>query len=117
VADDVVIDRVRSETTHVPGRSLNQARTNHFVIDSSSGSPEAMTSIEAFLAGISSCGVNVVHREAVARGLPLSRAVVEIEGRRSKADTSTLAGVDMRFTLSGVDQAQAEELVEEYRRR
>lgn len=116
MADDVV-DRVRSETTHVPGRSLNQARANHFVIDSSSGTPEAMTSIEAFLAGISSCAVNVMHREAVERGLPLERVEVLIESRRAKADTSTLAGVAMEFRTVGVTRAQAEELVGVYTRR
>lgn len=113
----MVVDRVRSETTRVPGRSLNQARGNHVVIDSSSGPSEAITSIEAFLAGISSCGVNVVHREAASRGLALARCEVRIEGRRPKADTSSFAGVDLRFTLSGVTEAQAKELVDTYTRR
>jgi uncharacterized OsmC-like protein len=117
MTDDILTDHVRSETTFVPGRSLNRARTNHIVIDSSSGSPEAITSIEAFLAGISSCGVNVVHREAVARKMPLTRATVDIESRRAKADTTRLAGVDLRFELFGVDRPQAEELVGEYQRR
>lgn len=117
MADEMVVDRVVSETTRVPGRSLNQARTNHFVIDSSSGSPEAMTSIEAFLAGISSCGVNIVHREAAARGLGLTRAAVAIEARRARADTSALASVDLRFTISGVGRAEAEDLVATYTRR
>ena len=112
--DEILTDRVRSETTFVPGRSLNSARTNHFVIDSSSGAPEAITSIESFLAGISSCGANIVHREAVARGIPLRRAVVDIEGHRAKADTTTLTGVDMRFELFGVTGAQADELVSAY---
>src|SRR5436190_20445172 len=107
----MVLDRVRSETTHLPGRSLNQARANVFVIDSSSGSPEAMTSIEAFLAGISSCGVNVVHKEADARGLRQLRATLDIVARRAKADTATLASVDLHFTISGASRAEAEELV------
>lgn len=117
MGDDMIVDRVRSETTHRPGRSLNQARSNHFVIDSSSGSPEAMTSIEAFLAGISSCGVNIVHREAEARGLRDVRAVLDIEARRKKADTATLAGVDLTFVITGASQAQADELVALYTRR
>jgi uncharacterized OsmC-like protein len=117
MADDVVTDRVRSTTSGVVNRSLNQARTNHFVIDSSSGGPEAMTSIEAFLAGISSCGVNIVDREARERKVPLIRAQVDIESQRAKADTTVIASVAMRFELTGVTQAQAEELVAAYTRR
>ena len=117
MADDVITDRVRSTTSGVANRSLNQARTNHFVIDSSSGGPEAVTSIEAFLAGVSSCGVNIVDREARERSLPLVRAQVDIESRRAKADTTVIAGVEMRFELAGVTQAQAEELVNAYTRR
>ena len=113
----MVVDRVRSETTHLPGRSLNQARANHFVIDSSSGPSEAVTSIEAFIAGISSCGVNIVHSEATTRGLTGVRAALEIEGRRSKADPSTLASVELRFTIWGATKAQADELVATYTRR
>ena len=117
MADDVITDRVRSTTSGVAGRSLNQARTNHIVIDASSGTPEAVTSIEAFLAGISSCGVNIVDREARALGLPLEHAQVDIESRRLKADTTLLASVDMRFELTGVTQPQAEDLVGAYTRR
>jgi uncharacterized OsmC-like protein len=117
MSEDVIVDRVQSETTRIPGRSLNQARSHLFVVDSSSGPSEALTSIESFLGGISSCGVNIVHREAVERGFDLVRAEVSIESRRARADTSTLAGVHMRFTLEGVSQAQAQELVDTYTRR
>ena len=117
MTDDVITDRVRSTTSGVANRSLNQARANHFVIDSSSGTPEAITSIEAFLAGVSSCGVNIVDREARTQGLPLERAQVDIESHRAKSDTTLIASVDLRFTLTGVTQAQAEELVAAYTRR
>ena len=117
MTDEIVVDRVRSETTRVAGRSLNQARSNHLVIDSSSGPSEAITSIEAFLAGISSCGVNVVHREAVGRGLRLTSAELEIVGRRPKADTSSFVGIDLRFRISGVTEAEAKDLVDTYTRR
>ncbi len=117
MADDVITDRVRSTTSGVAGRSLNQARTNHVVIDASSGTPEAITSIEAFLAGISSCGVNIVDREARTLGLPLEHAQVDIESHRLQADTTLLASVEMRFELTGVTQPQAEDLVGAYTRR
>ena len=117
MADEIITDTVRSTTSGVANRSLNQARSNHLVIDSSSGTPEAITSIEAFLAGVSSCAVNIVDREARAQGLPLSRAQVDIESHRAKADTTVIASVEMRFELTGVTQAQAEELAGVYTRR
>ena len=55
--------KVHSATVGVPGRSINQARDQHFVIDSPTiGS--ALASGEAFLAGVSSCGVTLVERAA-----------------------------------------------------
>ena len=59
--DDLKVDSVQSVNTDTLGRTLNSARANHFVIDSSGGPAEAVASGEAFLAGISSCGVNVVN--------------------------------------------------------
>src|SRR5713101_3055009 len=47
---DVKIDTVRSYSTGTPGRALNSARHNHFVLDSPSGPNEALTNGEAFLA-------------------------------------------------------------------
>jgi len=115
--EDAVVDRVRSVTTSEPGRSLNSARTNHFVIDSARSVSEAMSSIEAFLAGVSSCGVNVVDREARQLGYPLREARAEIESVRSAADTSVISSIALRFALAGVTREQAEELVAIYKRR
>lgn len=114
--DDVVVDRVRSLTTSEPGRSLNSARTNHFVIDSAR-SAEAVSSIEAFLAGVSSCGVNVISREARERGYPLREARAEIESVRPAADTSVITSISLSFELLGVTREQAEELVSIYKGR
>ncbi|MGH2451415.1 MAG: OsmC family protein [Candidatus Limnocylindria bacterium] len=116
MADDLVIDRVRSVTTSEPGRSLNSARTNHFVIDSARAA-EAVSSIEAFLAGVSSCGVNVVDREARQLGYSLREARADIESVRPAADTSVITSIALRFALAGVTREQAEELVAIYKRR
>src|SRR5579872_5383508 len=97
-----IVDWVRSSSSGVPGRSLNQARSNHFVIDSSSGSPEAVTSVESFLAGLSSCGVNLVGSEARGQGIPLQRIEVDIEAARSADDHASFQSVSMRFLLTGV---------------
>ena len=117
MADGLKIDTVRSYSSGMVGRSLNSARTNHFVLDSSSGPNEAINSAEAFLAGVSSCGVNLIEMHARDTGVPLRGLHVTIEGIRSAASPGVFQAINMRFELQGVDQAQAEALVETYRSR
>src|SRR5215212_5501385 len=112
--EDLKVDSVRSINTDTLGRTLNSARANHFVIDSTSGPAEAMTSGEAFLAGISSCGVNVVTSAARQRAVPLNRAQVEIDGVRSAQNTADFLRIDVRFSLDGPTTAQANELVQHW---
>jgi uncharacterized OsmC-like protein len=116
MADEVIVSSVRSYSSGTPGRALNQARTNHFVIDSSHD-PEAVSTVESFLAGVSACGVTLVEGEARTRGLPLRRMEIVIEGVRSAAQTNVFREVNMRFRLEGVSQPEAEALVEAYRGR
>ena len=73
MTDGVKIDTVRSGSSSVLGRSLNSARHQHFVLDSPSGPNEAITNGEAFLAGISSCGVTLIEKHAHDTGVPLAR--------------------------------------------
>lgn len=117
MSDGVKVDTVRSYSSGIVGRALNAARTNHFVVDSPSGPNEAVTSIEAFLSGISSCGVTLIELRARELGLPLARTEVTIEGTRSLENPADFRAIALRFELSGVDQAQAEQLVEAYRGR
>jgi uncharacterized OsmC-like protein len=114
MSDDLKIDSVRSISTETLGRTLNSARANHFVIDSSSGPGEAVTSGEAFLAGISSCGVNVVSGAAQRGQVPLRRVEVEIDGVRSVQNTADFTRIDVRFFLAGPTAGQARELVEHW---
>jgi uncharacterized OsmC-like protein len=109
---------VRSYTTGTPGRCLNQARHHHFVIDGSShggGPAEEVTPGEAFLAGISGCGVLLVESNARRDGLPLRRAEAIIESSRNEADTSTFTSIAIHFRLAGVDEPTARDLVDRYR--
>ncbi|MBI1845964.1 MAG: OsmC family protein [Candidatus Rokubacteria bacterium] len=114
---DLKIDTVKSYSSGTVGRALNTARTQHFVIDSPSGPNEALTSGEAFLAGVSSCGVTLVERHAQETGVPLTRMAVTIEGVRAVANPTVFQSVTMRFELAGVSQAQADALVETYKNR
>jgi len=117
MADGVKIDTVRSGSSGVLGRSLNRARYQHFVLDSPSGPNEALTNGEAFLAGISSCGVTLIEKHAHDTGVPLAGMEVLIEGIRSNAEPNRFQAINVKFEIRGVDQARAEALVETWRER
>lgn len=117
MADVLMVDTVRSCSVGVPGRSLNNARTHHFVLDSPSGPNQALTNGEAFLAGISSCGVTLIEKHALETQVPITRMVVTIAGARHPADPTRFHRIDVRFEIQGVDQGQAERLVETWRAR
>lgn len=104
------IDTVRTISIGIPGRALNSARTQHFILDSSSGPSEALTNSEAFLAGISSCGVTLIEKYASQAALPVRRLTVTITGARS-ATPARFDRIDMRFEFRGVGQKDAEKLV------
>jgi uncharacterized OsmC-like protein len=112
------IDTIRSSSTGTVGRAVSLARGQRLVLDSSTRpQADALTNSEAFLAGISSCGVTLIEGHARETGAALSRLDVTIEGLRTAAEPSRFASVTMRFELAGVSQRQAEELVETYRQR
>ena len=71
--------------------------------------PDAFTNSEAFLAGVSSCGVTLIEMHAQETGVPLTRMAVTIEGSRDPA-VPRYQSVHMRFEIAGVSQAQAEDL-------
>ena len=113
-----VIDTVRSSSSGTLGRAHNAARGHRLALDSSSRpQADAFTNSEAFLAGISSCGVTLIEGHARDTGVPLTRMDVTIQGVRSAAEPNRFASVTMTFELAGVTQAQAETLVETYRNR
>jgi uncharacterized OsmC-like protein len=98
---------VRSQSTDVPGRTLNHARTNHWVIDSPSGPNEAVTTGESFLAGISACGVTLVELHAQQKGLPFGTLAVTAEAVRTEASMPDFARIDFHFEFGGISQEQA----------
>ena len=112
------VDTIRSSSSGVIGRAHNIARSQKLVLDSSARpQPDALTNSEAFLAGISSCGVTLIEGHAHETGVPLKRLDVTIEGVRTAAEPNRFARVTMTFELTGVSQAQGETLVETYRSR
>jgi uncharacterized OsmC-like protein len=109
-------DTVRTTSIGVPGRALNQARSHYFILDSSSAPREALTNSEAFLAGISSCGVTLIENYAQHHGVPLQGMDVTISGVRAERP-ARFERIAMRFELRGVDQAEADRLVGVWRER
>ena len=103
MADGVKIDTVRSGSSGV--------------LDSPSGPNEAITNGEAFLAGISSCGVTLIEKHAHDTGVPLQSMDVVIEGIRSDAVPNRFQAIHVKFALRGVDQVTAQALVETWRDR
>jgi uncharacterized OsmC-like protein len=113
-----VIETIRSSSSGTIGRAHSAARGQRLVLDSSSRpQADALTNSEAFLAGISSCGVTLIEAHARDTGIPLTRMDVTIEGVRAATDPARFASVTMTFEIAGVTQAQAETLVETYRGR
>ena len=112
-------ESVRSVSSGTIGRAISTARGPELVLDSSSHPhDDVLTNSEAFLAGISSCGVTLIEGYAAEQGIPVSRMSVEIEGVRTPATLpACFDRVSMRFEIAGVSQAQAEELLEVYRHR
>src|SRR5262245_20951200 len=113
-----VVETIRSSSSGTIGRAHSASRGYRLVLDSSSRKqPDAFTNSEAFLAGVSSCGVTLIEMHAKETGVPLTHTDVTIEGVRSEAEPNRFARVTMTFELAGVSQTQAESLVETYRGR
>jgi uncharacterized OsmC-like protein len=118
MSSDDKIDSIRSSSSGTVGRAVSRVRDARLTLDSSSR-PQAdvLTNSEAFLAGISSCGVTLIETHAKETEVPLRRLAVTIEGVRPAADSTRFASITMRFEMAGVSPAQAESLVETYRSR
>ncbi len=113
---------VRARSTDTFGRVLWSCRDQHFVADGPvhNGCPgEAITPAELFLAGIASCGVELLEVIARAEEVPLQTASVEIAGEIDPAnpvrtDVSVFNSVRLSFRLQGVTEEQGAHLVERF---
>ena len=116
---------VHARSTDTFGRVLCSARDHHFVVDGpvQNGAPgEELTPAELFLAGVASCGVELVHVFARQNEIPLERVLVSVRGEMDlddpvREDVTVFNSVRVDFTLSGVERDQAEHLVERFKSR
>jgi uncharacterized OsmC-like protein len=104
---------------------LWSCRDQHFVADGPvhNGCPgEAVTPAELFLAGIASCGIELLQVIARSEDVPLESASVEVAGEMDPAnpvrqDVSVFNSVRLEFRLAGVTEDDAALLVERFKRR
>lgn len=116
---------LHAASTETFGRVLTSARNHHFVVDGpvQNGCPgEALTPVELFLAGVATCGVELVGVIAKAEGMPLPHVAVDIHGviDRShpvRSDLSLFNSVRLQFRIKGVTQEQGDLLVERFKGR
>jgi uncharacterized OsmC-like protein len=114
-----------ARSTDTFGRVLVSARGQHLVVDGpvENGCPgEALTPPELFLAGVASCGVELLQVIARDRDVALGRVAVRIEGSidRSeppRSDVTVFNAVRMSFELEGVDEDDAAMLVKTFKGR
>lgn len=114
MTDDWLVSTVHSTTTHVHGRTLNSAGTHHFIIDGPSRPNEEIVSMDAFLAGISSCATHLFEDFADEEGIRLDRANVTIESYRPRDEPNRFDHIDLRIELIGPTREQAQHLVERF---
>ena len=122
---DVRRYEVNARSTDTHGRVLCGCRNHHFVADGpvQNGCPgEAVTPGEFFLAGVASCGVELVQVIAKDRGIPLESARVTITGEMDRAkpvrpDVALFNSVRLRFDLEGVTEQQGSDLIAAFKGR
>jgi uncharacterized OsmC-like protein len=83
---------------------------------------EAVTPGELFVAGVATCGVELIEVIGRSQGIEVGGVSVEIEGvvDRSnpvRSDVTVFNSVRLRFELSGVSADQARTLVEAFKGR
>jgi uncharacterized OsmC-like protein len=116
---------IAARSTETFGRVLWSCRDQHFVADGpvQNGCPgEAVTPAELFLAGIATCGVELVQVLAKDAGVAVGDVSAEVHGVLDPAhpvrdDVRVFNSIRIRFELAGVDTAAARELVEGFKRR
>jgi uncharacterized OsmC-like protein len=116
---------IGARSTDTFGRVLWSCRDQHFVADGpvQNGCPgEAVTPAELFLAGIATCGVELVEVLAKDAGVAVGDVSADVHGVLDPAhpvrdDVRVFSSIRIRFELAGVDRAAARELVEGFKRR
>lgn len=122
---DVREYQIRADLTETFGRLICHSRHHHFVVDgpAHNGCPgEALTPPEIFLAGVISCGVELVQVVARDKNLPLRSATGTISAtldrsNQARSDVTLFNSVRLDFNLTGVSQQEGQQLVDAFKAR
>ncbi len=111
--------QAKSYSTGTLGRAICNARNHHWVADDAGG--EEIGAGEMFFSGITACAVNMVERIANTDDIALNWMEVGIESYRdpdkAPGELTLYDAVRIHFEMWGVDDDQAHELVETWKRR
>ena len=115
----------QARSTDTFGRVLASARNQHFVVDGpvQNGCPgEALSPAELFLAGVATCGVELVQVIARDENVPVQAVSATIEalqdrGQPVRPDVSLFNRVRLEFHLTGVTAEQGVRLIDSFKRR
>ena len=115
----------RAQSTDTFGRVLVSARDQHLIADGpfQNGCPgEAIGPAEMFLSGVAACGVELIQVLAKQLEVPLTSVHAQIEAFQDpsnpvRSDVNLFNRVHINLQLGGVSQAQAQDLVERFKRR
>ena len=124
MAERYLTGGVKAHSTGIHGRHILSARHNHLIFDDTAGHGgpgEAINALELFLAGITGCATMMMERIARAENVPLRRVGVAMDATIDTEATHhgppVLASARMRFTMAGVPEDKAREMVEVYKHR
>jgi uncharacterized OsmC-like protein len=117
--------QTRARSTDTFGRVLVSARDQHLIVDgpAQNGCPgEAITPAEMFLSGVAACGVELIQVLARQQNVPLASVSAAIEATQDpsapvRPDVNLFNSVRVHLELGGVSEAQAQDLVERFKRR
>lgn len=113
-ANPEAVTRIRAVASHIPGRQIISAGTNHFVADrkASAGGPgEAVQAGELLLAALASCALAVIEKTAEAEGLRPAGVEIDASLERDPDDGTRYREIVLAVAIGGVTQQVAERLV------
>ena len=121
VAAGLAMSAVSASLTNQPGRAIVNVRDDYMVVDSVAplGSPSEETNpLDMFVGALGACGALIVENVAVAEALPLADVAATIEadldprGVKGEDVSPHIQAMRVHWLLSGVDQTQADAMVD-----